>query len=141
MGTAKAERAYERRVPYRRAAPAQGAGLLAGVDAEPRDAALVVANHHERWDGHGYPGGLAGHRIPVEARIIAVADSLVSMTAERPYRPAMSVTGALTDIWRRSGRSYDPAVVSALFGFAREGRLPTPPAVVPAASTLYEIPV
>ncbi|MGZ4395705.1 MAG: bifunctional diguanylate cyclase/phosphohydrolase [Gaiellaceae bacterium] len=120
--------------------PLKGAALLARVD-ELRDAASVVANHHERWDGRGYPGGLAGHRIPVEARIIAVADSLVSMTAERPYRPAMSVTGALTDIWRRSGRSYDPAVVSALFGFAREGRLPTPPAAVAAASTLYEVPV
>jgi len=120
--------------------PLKGAALLARVD-ELRDAASVVANHHERWDGHGYPGGLSGRRIPVEARIIAVADSLVSMTAQRPYRPAMSVTGALTDIWRRSGRSYDPAVVSALFGFARDGRLPTPPAAVPSASALYEVPV
>ncbi len=119
--------------------PLKGAALLARVD-ELRDAASVVANHHERWDGRGYPGGLSGGRIPVEARIIAVADSLVSMTAERPYRPAMSVTGALTDIWRRSGRSYDPAVVSALFGFAREGRLPTPPVGGAVASTLYEVP-
>jgi two-component system cell cycle response regulator len=120
--------------------PLKGAALLARVE-ELRGAASVVANHHERWDGRGYPGGLIGRRIPVEARIIAVADSLVSMTAERPYRPAMSVTGALTDIWRRSGRCYDPAVVSVLFGFAREGRLPTPPAVVPAAPTLWAVPV
>ncbi len=120
--------------------PLKGAALLARVD-ELRDAASVVANHHERWDGRGYPGGLAGRRIPLEARIIAVADSLVSMTAERPYRPAMSVTGALTDIWRRSGRSYDPAVVSALFGFAREGRLPAPPMTVPATPQLYPAPV
>ncbi len=120
--------------------PLKGAALLARVD-ELRDAASVVANHHERWDGRGYPGGLAGRRIPVEARIIAVVDSLVSMTAERPYRPAMSVTGALTDIWRSSGRSYDPAVVSALFAFAREGRLPTPPVAVPSASMLYAVPV
>ena len=63
------------------------------------------------------------------------------MTAERPYRPAISVTGALTDIWRSSGRSYDPAVVSVLFGFAREGRLPTPPASVPANPTLWAVPV
>jgi GGDEF domain-containing protein len=117
--------------------PLKGAALLARV-GELRDAASVVANHHERWDGRGYPGGLVGRRIPVEARILAVADSLVSMTAERPYRPAMSVTGALTDIWRRSGRSYDPAVVSVLFGFAREGRLPTPPVAVP---TLWAVPV
>jgi two-component system, cell cycle response regulator len=119
--------------------PLKGAALLARVE-ELRDAASVVANHHERWDGRGYPGGLVGRRIPVEARIIAVADSLVSMTAERSYRPAMSVTGALTDIWRRSGRSYDPAVVSVLFGFAREGRLPTPPTAVPAAPTLWAVP-
>ncbi len=118
--------------------PLKGAALLARVD-DLRDAASVVANHHERWDGRGYPGGLAGRRIPVEARIIAVADSLISMTAERPYRPAMSVTGALTDIWRRSGRSYDPAVVSALFGFAREGRLPSPPTVVSSAPQLYAV--
>ena len=118
--------------------PLKGAALLARVD-ELRGAASVVANHHERWDGRGYPSGLTGTRIPVEARIIAVVDSLVSMTAERPYRRAMSVTGALTDIWRSSGRSYDPAVVSALFAFAREGRLPTPPAStheLPALSVL-----
>lgn len=120
--------------------PLKGAALLARVD-ELRDAASVVANHHERWDGGGYPSGLAGRRIPVEARIIAVADSLVSMTAERSYRPAMSVTGALTDIWRRSGRCYDPAVVSALFAFAREGRLPRPPAGVPAVWAFPAVPV
>ena len=120
--------------------PLKGAALLARVD-ELRDAASVVANHHERWDGRGYPSGLVGRRIPVEARIVAVADSLVSMTAERPYRPAMSVTGALTDIWRRSGRCYDPAVVSALFAFAREGRLPAPPTAAPIVWDVPAVPV
>ena len=63
-----------------------GAQLVARMTAV-RDAAPIVAAHHERWDGTGYPSGLAGYEIPAEARIVAVADALVSMTSDRPYRP------------------------------------------------------
>jgi two-component system cell cycle response regulator len=99
-----------------------GAELVAQM-AAVRDAAPIVAAHHERWDGTGYPHGLAGDRIPPEACIVAVADALVAMTSDRPYRSARTETSALTTIWRESGRRYDPAVVSALLALAREGRL------------------
>jgi two-component system cell cycle response regulator len=88
-----------------------------------RDAAPAIAAHHEHWDGAGYPRGLAGQSIPIEARIVAVADALVSMTGERPYRSARSETGALTAIWRGAGARYDPEVVRAVLALAREGRL------------------
>lgn len=99
-----------------------GAELIAQMTAV-RDAAPIVAAHHERWDGTGYPRGLAGERIPPEARIVAVADALVSMTSDRPYRSARTETSALTTIWRDSGKRYDPSVVSAMLALAREGRL------------------
>jgi diguanylate cyclase (GGDEF)-like protein/putative nucleotidyltransferase with HDIG domain len=96
---------------------------LVGQMAAVRDAAPIVAAHHERWDGTGYPRGLAGERIPPEARIVAVADALISMMSDRPYRSARTETSALTTIWRESGKRYDPAVVSALLALARDGRL------------------
>ena len=99
-----------------------GAELVEKI-AAVRDAAPIVAAHHERWDGTGYPFRLEGERIPAEARIVAVADALVAMTSDRPYRPARSETSALTTIWRESGKRYDPAVVSALLAIARDGRL------------------
>ncbi len=99
-----------------------GASVVEKI-AAVRDAAPIVAAHHERWDGTGYPRRLAGERIPAEARIVAVADALVAMTSERPYRAARSTTSALTTIWRESGKRYDPAVVSALLALARDGQL------------------
>ena len=77
------------------------------------------------------------HAVAAEARIVAVADALVSMTSDRPYRAARSETSALTTIWRDSAKRYDPAVVSALLALAREGRLPSreteAPEAIPAA--------
>jgi HD-GYP domain-containing protein (c-di-GMP phosphodiesterase class II) len=101
--------------------------------AAVRDSAPIVAAHHERWDGAGYPNRLAGRQIPVEARILAVADAFVSMTSDRPYRAARSETSALTTIWRESGQRYDPAVVSALLALARDGRLKVEEAAEPPA--------
>jgi HD-GYP domain-containing protein (c-di-GMP phosphodiesterase class II) len=105
--------------------PILGASLAAKITVV-RDAAPIIAAHHERWDGAGYPLRLDGERIPAEARIVAVADALVAMTSERPYRRAQTETSALTTIWRESGERYDPAVVSALLALAREGRLDLP---------------
>jgi HD-GYP domain-containing protein (c-di-GMP phosphodiesterase class II) len=107
--------------------PQRGAFLLAAV-AELRDAAPIVAAHHERWDGSGYPFGIAGERIPLQARIVGVVDALVSMTAPRSYRAAIPVTGALTDIWRLTGTTFDPGPVGALFTLVREGRVRIPEA-------------
>ena len=101
--------------------PARGAELVRRLaDGE---AAALVETHHERWDGGGYPRGLAGDRIPLGGRVLAVANALVSMTTDRPFRAAMSVTAALTELWRGSGSRYDPEVVSALLALGREGRL------------------
>jgi len=101
--------------------PARGAELVRSLaDGE---VAAFVETHHERWDGGGYPRGLAGERIPLGGRVLAVANALVSMTTDRPFRPAISVTAALTELWRGSGSRYDPEVVSALLALGRDGRL------------------
>lgn len=69
--------------------------------------------HHERWDGHGYPRGLAGEQIPLPARIFAVIDVWDALTSDRPYRPAWSNASALDYIREQSGRYFDPAVAAA----------------------------
>ncbi len=74
---------------------------------------LAVRHNHERWDGRGYPDGLAGEQIPVAARIIFVADTLEAMTTDRPYRAAMSSQAALEEIKRCAGSQFDPRVVDA----------------------------
>lgn len=73
----------------------------------------VVRHHHERWDGSGYPDGLAGERIPLAARVFAVADTLDAMTTDRPYLAAESFVVARKEIERCSGTHFDPAVVEA----------------------------
>jgi HD-GYP domain-containing protein (c-di-GMP phosphodiesterase class II) len=101
--------------------PLRGAGVVRRLgDAE---AASFVETQHERWDGGGYPRGLAGERIPLGGRILAVANGLVAMTTDRPFRPAMTVTAALTELWRGSDTRYDPGVVSALLAVGHDGRL------------------
>jgi diguanylate cyclase (GGDEF)-like protein len=78
-----------------------------------RPIASAVLHHHERYDGDGYPGGLAGDDIPLEARIICVADSFSAMTAERPYRGRMSLEEACAELERCAGTQFDPRVVEA----------------------------
>ncbi len=95
--------------------PIAGAHMLAGV-ASVRHALGCVLHHHERWDGHGYPHGLAGHEIPYEARIIAVADAYDAMTTDRPYRSAMTEADARAEIQRCSGTQFDPDVAEAFLG-------------------------
>ena len=73
----------------------------------------VILHHHERWDGHGYPYGLAGEQIPQAARIVAVADSLDAMISSRNYREALTPEQAYKEILRCSGRHYDPDVVKS----------------------------
>jgi HAMP domain-containing protein len=73
----------------------------------------VVGYHHERWDGGGYPRGLAGDTIPLLARIFAVVDSLDAMTHARPWRPALTVAHAFDTIREESGTRFDPRVVDA----------------------------
>ena len=77
--------------------------------------AEMVLSHHERFDGGGYPRGLAGSGIPLGGRILAVADSLAAMLEHRVYRPALSLEAALEEIARCAGIMYDPEVCRAAF--------------------------
>jgi HD-GYP domain-containing protein (c-di-GMP phosphodiesterase class II) len=79
----------------------------------------VIVHHHERWDGAGYPWGLAGEAIPLAARIFAVADAFDALTSDRPYRGAVSADDALAEVRRNSGTQFDPAVVDALIRLER----------------------
>jgi response regulator RpfG family c-di-GMP phosphodiesterase len=83
-------------------------------------AAEIVLCHQERWDGRGYPNGLAGFDIPLGARIFAVVDTLDAMTSDRPYRKALSFDAALSEIRACSGSQFDPQVVSAFLRMPRE---------------------
>jgi len=93
--------------------PAIGAEILRGV-AFLHDAARAVRNHHERWDGHGYPDGLAGEEIPFVARIVGAADTFDACTSERPYQPAMTTARALEVMADLRGEQLDPRVHDAL---------------------------
>ena len=77
------------------------------------DAKAVVLHHHERWDGDGYPQGLEGEEIPVQARVFAVADALDALTTDRPYRPACGWPEARQAIRIEAGAQFDPAIVAA----------------------------
>jgi HD-GYP domain-containing protein (c-di-GMP phosphodiesterase class II) len=90
--------------------------LLGAQIVEPiaflRDAVELIRHHHERFDGRGYPDGLAGEEIPVEARIFSVADSFDAMTSDRPYRESIGIERALDEIRAGSGSQWDPDVVT-----------------------------
>jgi putative nucleotidyltransferase with HDIG domain len=81
----------------------------------------IVRSHHERWDGGGYPDGLSGEQIPLEARIISCCDAFNAMTTTRPYRRAMSVATATTELVKHSGTQFDPRVVEALLAVVSSG--------------------
>ncbi|MCI0461604.1 MAG: HD domain-containing protein [Gemmataceae bacterium] len=73
----------------------------------------IVRNHHERWDGLGYPDGLATERIPLLARIVAVADAFDAMTSDRPYRQGLAPDVAFAEMDKQKGRQFDPRIVEA----------------------------
>lgn len=91
--------------------PKLGAALIQNIDYL-KQALPIILHHHERWDGNGYPDGLAGEAIPIEARIVAVADSLDAMTTTRAYKPALTKQQAFEEIVSGSGSRYDPSVVA-----------------------------
>jgi putative nucleotidyltransferase with HDIG domain len=92
--------------------PQIGSEILRHIDFLD-EAKVVVRHHHERWDGKGYPDGLAGEEIPLQARVFAVADTLDALTTDRPYRPACGWSDARQVIRGQSGSQFDPAIVAA----------------------------
>lgn len=92
--------------------PEIGAQIIGEHDASMLQMARRIAlGHHEKWDGSGYPAGLAGTDIPIEARIVAIADVFDALTSVRPYKQAWSVEDAVNLIREQSGRHFDPALV------------------------------
>jgi diguanylate cyclase (GGDEF)-like protein len=90
--------------------PEIGWRLLSSTN-EFTELSLFVLNHHERWDGTGYPNGRKGEDIPLEARIISVADAYDAMATERSYRPTMSKEEAVLELTSRAGTQFDPVIV------------------------------
>jgi putative two-component system response regulator len=86
---------------------------LDGQDPVLEMAASIALTHHEKWDGSGYPQGLAGESIPLESRIVAIADVFDALTSNRPYRPARPEEEALTIIETTAGHHFDPKVYAA----------------------------
>jgi HD-GYP domain-containing protein (c-di-GMP phosphodiesterase class II) len=101
--------------------PQAGYDILKDIDF-PWPIAQMVLQHHERIDGSGYPQGLKGEAILLEARILCVADVVEAMSSHRPYRPGLGIDTALNEI--RKGRDviYDPVVVDACLKLFGEGR-------------------
>jgi HD-GYP domain-containing protein (c-di-GMP phosphodiesterase class II) len=97
--------------------PAAGERLAAACVGEP-EVLAAIRSHHERFDGHGYPDGLAGRQIPHLARVLAVADGFDAMTSPRPYRAALSRPEALDELRRAAGTQYDGPVVEAFLALA-----------------------
>jgi HD-GYP domain-containing protein (c-di-GMP phosphodiesterase class II) len=108
--------------------PEAGASLIGGIK-DFRPALPYVLYHHERWDGSGYPHGRSGRSIPLEARLLAVADAFDAMTSPRAYRTAVDVGTALNELERCSGTQFDPFLTEAFVTLWRPQE-----ALVPAAA-------
>jgi len=104
------------------------------IKAHPRLGANIVGNipnlvpclsgilyHHERWDGGGYPEGLKGEEIPIEARILCIADSFAAMTSARPYRPALCSEKVVKELRRCAGSQFDPDLAGVFIGIIKSG--------------------
>ena len=92
--------------------PSIGAEIISKVDFL-KDITTIVKHHHERYDGHGYPDGLVGDQIPIEACILTIADSYDAMTSDRPYRKALTAEEAFEELKRNSGTQFHPGLVEA----------------------------
>ena len=86
-------------------------------------ARVVAKSHHERWDGNGYPEGLAGEAIPFAARLVAVADVFDALVSRRPYKGPWPAAKAAAEIEAHKGSHFDPQVVDAFLKLYRESRL------------------
>jgi diguanylate cyclase (GGDEF)-like protein/putative nucleotidyltransferase with HDIG domain len=96
--------------------PAIGERILRAIPGMGQ-VAKIVRHEHERWDGGGYPDGIAGETIPLGSRIILACDAYHAMTSDRPYRRAMSHQDAVAELSRHAGTQFDPEVAQALIGY------------------------
>jgi GGDEF domain-containing protein len=114
--------------------PRIGHTLLTRAPGQAEVAAAVL-HHHERFDGGGYPTGLAGEAIPLSARVLAVVDAYVAMLHERPFRPALSPTEALEELTEEGGGQFDPEVMALFAEEVRGGDQPVSPALANAVAS------
>ena len=102
--------------------PVEGAWLVAGVRSLV-PALPYVLFHHERWDGTGYPTRRSRTEIPVEGRLLAIADAFDAMTSSRPYRAALTLEAALEEVERCAGSQFDPEIAEAFLDAWRAGEI------------------
>ena len=107
--------------------PTVGWRILSPLLGDVPMALNIVRWHHERYDGSGVPDGLVGDAIPIEARIVAVADTFDAMTSVRPYRPGVPLADTLAELRRCSGAQFDPVCVSAFFEALETGAIDPEP--------------
>ena len=112
----------------------EGQRLLERVGGRLEHVGRIVRSCHERWDGNGYPDGLAGEQIPLVARIVFCCDAFSAMTTHRTYRRALSVATALEEIEACAGTQFDPVVTSALVGVIQRERRPVDRELEPVAA-------
>jgi putative nucleotidyltransferase with HDIG domain len=126
--------------------PTKGAAIMEAIP-ELRDVIPGMKHHHERWEGGGYPDGLKGEDIPLQARIVSVADTFDAMTTTRPYQRAMDIRFVFQRLRDLAGNRFDPTVVDALIRSYEKGELVPiardetpvePPAEAPAPLRLVE---
>ena len=104
-----------------------GARILGPLMRDAPGALTIVRSHHERLDGNGFPDGLRGDAIPLEARLVSVADAFDAMTSVRPYRPSLTVKQAMRELEDGKGVQFDPKIVDAFQrAFAEHTSLPIP---------------
>ena len=104
--------------------PVLGEKMLRSTAAQ--DILPWVLHHHERWDGGGYPAGLAGNAIPFEARIIALCDAYDAMRSDRPYREGLTEAGALVELAAMAGGQFDPELTREFIQVVRSGEIAPP---------------
>jgi HD-GYP domain-containing protein (c-di-GMP phosphodiesterase class II) len=114
----------------------EGERMLSRVGGALNEIGAIVRGTHERWDGGGYPDGLAGEAIPLEARIVSCCDAFDAMTTDRSYRAAMPLEVALGEIRECAGSQFDPRVAAALIRVVERDRLAQKPSGSSAMATL-----
>jgi HD-GYP domain-containing protein (c-di-GMP phosphodiesterase class II) len=109
----------------------EGQTMLDRVGGVLGEVGRVVRSSHEHFDGSGYPDGLTGREIPIEARVVTCCDAFSAMTTTRSYRKAMSLESAREELVRNSGTQFDPEVVAALLDVLRDAQIDLVAAVTP----------